>query len=98
MGEKMMRRPELFLDTAYALALSVPNDAHHAKAVLLSESLEREEARLITTQAVVLEIGNALAKLRYRKAAIELLESLESDPDVEIVLATRLILIHVMAG
>ena len=32
-----------------------------------------------------MEIGNALAKLRYRKAAAELLESLESDPTVEII-------------
>lgn len=47
--------------------------------------VERKGTRLVTTRAVVLEIGNALAKLRYRKAAIELLESLESDPAVEIV-------------
>jgi len=32
-----------------------------------------------------LEIGNALAKLRYRSSAIELLDSLEKDPNVEII-------------
>ena len=31
------------------------------------------------------EIGNALAKQRYRDAASQLLEALESDPQVEIV-------------
>ncbi len=76
---------EVFLDTAYAIALSAPSDEHHEEAVLLSEQLEREGTRLIATRAVVLEIGNALAKLRYRKAAAELLESLESDPTVEII-------------
>jgi predicted nucleic acid-binding protein len=34
---------------------------------------------------VVLEIGNALAKLRYRRVAVELLSALENDPQVEIV-------------
>ena len=40
---------------------------------------------MITTHAVLLEIGNALAKQRYRVAAIELLDSLQEDPDVEII-------------
>ena len=40
---------------------------------------------MITTRAVVLEIGNALSTLRYRAAAIELLDSLEEDPNVEII-------------
>jgi len=31
-----------------------------------------------------MEIGNALAKRRYREASVELLASLESDPSVEI--------------
>jgi predicted nucleic acid-binding protein len=34
---------------------------------------------------VVLEIGNALAKQRYRAAAVRLLEALENDPVVEII-------------
>ena len=40
---------------------------------------------MITTRAVILEIGNALARLRYRAAAIELLDSLEEDPNVKII-------------
>ena len=37
----------------------------------------------------MLEIGNALSKRRYRAAAIQLLESLETDPNVEVVLLTN---------
>ena len=33
----------------------------------------------------MLEIGNALAKARYRKAAVELLDAMENDNSVEIV-------------
>jgi len=76
---------EVFLDAAYAIALSAPNDQYHDRAELLTEQLEVEGTRLITTRGVVLEIGNALAKLRYRSASVELLSSLEEDPNVEII-------------
>jgi len=33
----------------------------------------------------MLEIGNALSKQRYRRAAVRLLDSLETDPRVEII-------------
>ena len=43
----------------------------------------------MTTQAILLEIGNALSNQRYRAAAIQLLESLETDPSIEVVLLTN---------
>ncbi|MGA2797676.1 MAG: PIN domain-containing protein [Thermoguttaceae bacterium] len=76
---------EVFLDTVYAVALAATSDLLHERAVIISEQLEKEGARLITTQAILLEIGNALSKNRYRTAAIEILSSLESDPSVEII-------------
>lgn len=75
---------KFFLDTAYAIALSAVTDQYHQKAEILSRQIETEAIPLITTRAVILEIGNALAKLRYRAAAIELLDSLEEDLNVEI--------------
>lgn len=80
---------EVFLDAAYAIALSTPKDQHHQRAVALAEQMETAGTRLITTRAVVLEIGNAPAKLRYRKAAIELLLSMEEDSNVVIVPITE---------
>jgi predicted nucleic acid-binding protein len=80
---------EVFLDTAYAIALSVESDEHHARAVELAEQLETEKTRLITTRAVLLEIGNALSKKRYRQAAVELLDALEQDLQVEIVVLSE---------
>ena len=76
---------EVFLDAAYAIALSVPKDSYHKRAVLLADELEASKTRLVTTRAVMLEIGNALSKQRYRHAAVELLRSLEADPNVTIV-------------
>jgi predicted nucleic acid-binding protein len=37
----------------------------------------------------LLEIGNALSKQKFRAAAIELLEALETDPSIEVVLLTN---------
>ncbi len=82
-----MRR--LFLDSAFSIALAAPNDQYHAKALSLAEGIESDDTRLITTRAVVIEIGNALARPRYRQAAIALLEALEADPRVEIVPASE---------
>lgn len=77
---------EIFLDTSFAIALSATTDQNHARAVELASRIENAGDRLVTTQAILLEIGNALSKQRYRVAATQLLESLTSDPNVEIVL------------
>ena len=79
----------VFLDTSYAIALSSPSDQLHESAVGAAEIIESERASLVTTRAVTLEIGNALSKLKYRRAAVELLQSLEDDPTVEIIPLTE---------
>ena len=76
---------QVFLDSSFAIALSATTDENHARAKILAERLKAEETVLITTQAVLLEIGNALAKQRYRNASVKLLRSLAHDPRVQIV-------------
>ncbi len=49
---------EVFLDSAFAIALSVETDSFHQKAVQISENLD--DVILVTTRAILLEIGNAL--------------------------------------
>jgi predicted nucleic acid-binding protein len=80
---------EVFLDTSFAIALSSITDQNHARAVKLANRIETDRTRLVTTQAILLEIGNSLSKQKYRAAAIQLLESLETDPSVEVVLITN---------
>jgi predicted nucleic acid-binding protein len=79
----------VFLDTSYAIALSASADQLHDSAVRVAERIESENVSLVTTRAVVVEIGNALSKLKYRRAAVELLQALEEDPTVEIVPLTE---------
>jgi uncharacterized protein len=80
---------EIFLDTSFAIALSSVTDRNHVRAVQLANQIETDKTRLVTTQAILLEIGNALSNQRHRVAAIQLLESLETDPSVEVVLFTN---------
>ena len=80
-----MMKSEVFVDTAYAIALSSRNDLFHQQAVQLAREIKASSVRLVTTRAIVLEIGNALSKQRRRHAGIKLLDALEADPNVEII-------------
>ena len=79
---------ELFLDTSFAIALSSSSDDLHSAALRWAEILEANQPRLVTTRAVMLEIGNALSKRKFHGAAVQLLESLETDSNIEIVSLT----------
>jgi len=76
---------EIFLDASYAIALSATTDRYHKLAEMLAMKIEAEGTRLVTTRAVVPEIGNALAKLRYRGDSVTLTKALEEDPGIEII-------------
>ena len=81
-------KSEVFLDSVYAIALSAASDEHHHRALDLAKRLKAAGTRFVTTHAILLEIGNTLAKARYRRAAVALLRSLIADPFVEIVALT----------
>ncbi len=85
MATRLILSDSVFLDTAYAIALASATDKFHLQALALAEELEAHGTRLLTTLAVLLEIGNALSEVQYRHAAIQLLSSLETDPSVEII-------------
>lgn len=76
---------EWFLDTAYAVALASRSDAWHEAARALSEEVRRKGVRLVTSHAVLTEIGNAMSSTARRPFAVRLLERLHRDPLVQIV-------------
>jgi predicted nucleic acid-binding protein len=75
----------IFLDTAFAIALISPRDFFHEKALELASQIEAAGAQIVTTRAVVIEIGNALSKESMRTSAVELINSLDADETVTIV-------------
>ena len=76
---------KLFIDTAYLIALLSPTDELHVKATQLSEWIVADDISLVTTRAVLLEVGNALSKQRSRRMAAGFLRLLEQNDAIEIV-------------
>jgi predicted nucleic acid-binding protein len=72
------------MDTSFAIALISPRDQHHANANLLLRYIEAQCIPLVTTRAVIVEVGDALAKRALRSQAAALLDSYEEDPRVEV--------------
>ncbi len=72
----------VFIDTGYILALVNENDQHHAEAVALSENFDGQP--VVVTDAVLLEIGNALSRMD-RDAAAQIIQDLRKSPGVNVV-------------
>jgi predicted nucleic acid-binding protein len=72
----------VFVDTGYILALVNENDQHHAEALALSEQFDGQP--IVVTDAVLLEIGNALSRMD-RDAAVQIIEELRESPGVTVV-------------
>lgn len=74
-----------FMDTGYWLALIDERDQYHVRAVSLARDLVDP---FVTTEAVLVEVGNTLAAVRWRSRGIELLNRILADPTIEIVPVT----------
>jgi predicted nucleic acid-binding protein len=81
----MTAAESFFLDTGFAIALLSPRDQYHAAAQQLAARLRANPARIVTTEAVIFEIGAALAKQAWRPAATQFIKALRADQSVEIV-------------
>ncbi|MBO0697116.1 MAG: type II toxin-antitoxin system VapC family toxin [Zavarzinella sp.] len=72
----------IFADTAYYLALANARDGLHDRAVAF---LSGFSDRIVTTDYVLLEVANSHRRSAFRQAFLDLLETIRSDPDTEIV-------------
>lgn len=75
----------IFADASYYVALVVPRDAFHGKAIQLSQSTT---AKVVTTEFVLVEVANFLCRLERRVAGIQLMRHLHGDAATEIVPAS----------
>ncbi len=83
---------EVFLDTSFVVALAARTDENHGLALEVAQALKSSRTRIVTTQAVLLEIGNTFTKAPYRQAACSIRANLGSDPSVTILPVTDALL------
>lgn len=73
---------EVFVDTSFVVALVNEDDQNHQLALNLSSQLSRR--RLVTTGAILLEIGNALSR-NFKSESVEIIEDFLTSDDVQVV-------------
>ena len=72
----------IFVDTGFVIALINKRDQYHQQASVLADRFEGYP--LLTTDAVLLEVGNRLA-YNYKQQAVEFIEQSLSSDEVEVV-------------
>lgn len=75
-------KPAIFIDTSYFLALVNGRDKYHQAAKDIAAQVTPP---FITSEAVLFELGNALAKPPHRTLAIQALHQIRTDTTIEIV-------------
>jgi uncharacterized protein len=73
---------KIFIDTLFVVALINKRDQYHERALDLSERLEGQH--FLITDAVLLEIGNGLAR-GHKDKAVDIIEDFLTSSDVEVV-------------
>lgn len=78
---------QIFIDTGFIIALVNERDDYHQQALELADTLEN--SYFVTTDAILLEIGNGLSR-NYKQEAIQIIEQFIYADNVEIVATSEL--------
>jgi len=73
---------DAFVDTSFVVALVNKNDQYHSLELDLAERFTGQG--LVTTDAVLLEIGNALSR-NFKRASVEIIEHFLTSDDVKVI-------------
>ena len=77
-----------FVDTSFVVALVNPQDQHHSQATKFADLLDGYP--ILTTEAVLLEIGNALAR-RFKAQGVEIIDYFLTSAEVKVVFLNPLL-------
>lgn len=83
--EKSVLINKIFIDTGFVLARINPNDQYRQEAIQLARRFNGIPG--ITTEAILLEIGNAMAR-KYKLQAIDFIEDCLTSDEIEVVKIT----------
>lgn len=83
---------KVFVDTSFFIALLNGNDDDHLHAVNLQAQLTAGNIRKVTSEYVLVELGDGLSRLRFRQLAQQIIALVYRDPSFEIMPATTSLL------
>jgi uncharacterized protein len=73
---------DAFIDTSFVIALVNKTDQHHRRAHDLANLFDKR--KLVTTDAVLLEIGNALAR-NFKAESVKIIDHFLTSDEVQVV-------------
>ena len=87
---------ELFIDTSFFIALTNSRDEDHPYAVNLYDRLQNQGIRKITSEYVLIELGDGLSRFKARNLAQQIIEAVQQDDSFEIVPASTHLFIQAL--
>lgn len=68
----------IFVDTSALIAIGNTRDSFHSQAVRIRNELKQFGRNFVTTNAILLEFGNAFSQVNLRPTAVKLIEAIRS--------------------
>lgn len=68
----------VFVDTSALIAIGNTRDSFHSQAVRVRNELKQFRRNFITTNAILLEFGNAFSQAKHRPAAVKMIEAVRA--------------------
>ncbi len=67
----------IFVDTSVLIALGNKKDLFHQQAIQIRNQLKAQNRKFITTNAVLLEFGNAFSRIAFKPVAISVIKAIK---------------------
>ena len=67
----------IFVDTSALIALGNKKDSLHQQAIQIRNKLKTQNRKFITTNAVLLEFGNAFSRIAFKSVAISVIKAIK---------------------
>lgn len=75
-------REVVFWDTSAFVALGNRDDSLHRSAVTISRDLARQQAHILTTDAVLIEVANSFSRVALRSLARHIIDALHESTQI----------------
>ncbi|MEN9519855.1 MAG: hypothetical protein RLZZ381_2443 [Cyanobacteriota bacterium] len=80
----------IFVDTSALIALGNKKDLFHQQAIEIRNQLKSQNRNFITTNAILLEFGNAFSRIHLKPVAISVIKAIKMSPKWESILINEL--------